>query len=91
MNTPSNEKSTVYIVDDDQAIRRAMELLMRSVGLNYEIFHSADEFLESYTSDRAGCLVLDIRMPGLGGLELQEKLNELGSSLPIIFITGCSS
>jgi len=61
---------------------------MRSVGLAYEIFHSADEFLESYTSDRAGCLVLDIRMPGLGGLELQEKLNELGSSLPIIFITG---
>lgn len=88
MNTPSNDKSTVYIVDDDQAIRHAMELLMRSVGLDYEIFHSADEFLESYTSDRAGCLVLDIRMPGLGGLELQEKLNELGSSLPIIFITG---
>ena len=61
---------------------------MRSVGLDYEIFHSADEFLETYTNDRAGCLVLDIRMPGLGGLELQEKLNELGSSLPIIFITG---
>ncbi|MCH8336441.1 MAG: response regulator transcription factor [Proteobacteria bacterium] len=65
-----------------------MELLMRSVGLDYEIFHSADEFLASHTNDRAGCLVLDIRMPGLGGLELQEKLNELGSTLPIIFITG---
>ncbi|MDH4072910.1 MAG: response regulator FixJ [Gammaproteobacteria bacterium] len=88
MNTSSPEKSTVYIVDDDQAIRHAMELLMRSVGLDYEIFHSGDDFLSSHTDDRAGCLVLDIRMPGLGGLELQERLNELGGSLPIIFITG---
>jgi len=61
---------------------------MRSVGLDYEIFHSGDDFLSSHTDDRAGCLVLDIRMPGLGGLELQERLNELGGSLPIIFITG---
>ena len=88
MNTDLNRKSTVYIVDDDQAIRHAMELLMRSVGLDYEIFHSGDDFLSGHTNDRAGCLVLDIRMPGLGGLELQEKLNETGSTLPIIFITG---
>jgi FixJ family two-component response regulator len=88
MSAASDAKSTVYIVDDDQAIRHAMELLMRSVGLDYEIFHSGDDFLETYSSDRAGCLVLDIRMPGLGGLELQEKLNELGSTLPVIFITG---
>ncbi len=84
----SEQNSTVYIVDDDQAIRHAMELLMRSVGRSYEIFHSGDEFLESHTNERAGCLVLDIRMPGLGGLELQEKLLEIGSTLPIIFITG---
>ena len=88
MSTASQQKSTVYIVDDDQAIRHAMELLMRSVGLEYEIFHSADDFLSNHTNDRAGCLVLDIRMPGLGGLELQEKLNQSGSTLPIIFITG---
>ena len=88
MNTNSSDKSTVYVVDDDQAIRHAMELLMRSVGLDYEIFHSGDDFLASHTNERAGCLVLDIRMPGLGGLELQEKLNELGSTLPVIFITG---
>jgi RNA polymerase sigma factor (sigma-70 family) len=88
MSSVSATKSTVYIVDDDQAIRHAMELLMRSVGLDYEIFHSGDDFLESYSNDRAGCLVLDIRMPGLGGLELQEKLNEMGSTLPVIFITG---
>jgi FixJ family two-component response regulator len=84
----SNQEATVYIVDDDQAIRRAMDFLMRSVGLNYEIFHSADDFLAKYTDEFAGCLVLDIRMPGLGGLELQQKLLEMDSSLPIIFITG---
>lgn len=88
MNKEPDRKQTVYIVDDDQAIRHAMELLMRSVGLDYEIFHSADDFLAGHTNARAGCLVLDIRMPGLGGLELQEKLNEIGSTLPIIFITG---
>jgi len=88
MSIDSDLNSTVYIVDDDQAIRHAMELLMRSVGLDYEIFHSADDFLSNHTNDRAGCLVLDIRMPGLGGLELQEKLNTTGSTLPIIFITG---
>ncbi|MGH8221538.1 MAG: response regulator transcription factor [Woeseiaceae bacterium] len=65
-----------------------MELLMRSVGLRHAIFHSGDEFLEHYDPQMAGCLVLDIRMPGLGGLELQDKLIALGSTLPIIFITG---
>jgi len=88
MNNTSEANQTVYIVDDDQAIRHAMELLMRSVGLQFEIFHSADDFLVGHSNDRAGCLVLDIRMPGLGGLELQEKLLENGSSLPVIFITG---
>lgn len=88
MSTASEQNSTVYIVDDDQAIRHAMELLMRSVGLDYEIFHSGDDFLSNHTNERAGCLVLDIRMPGLGGLELQEKLNNSGSTLPIIFISG---
>jgi RNA polymerase sigma factor (sigma-70 family) len=88
MSTASATTSTVYIVDDDQAIRHAMELLMRSVGLDYEIFHSGDDFLKTYSNQRAGCLVLDIRMPGLGGLELQQKLNEMGSTLPVIFITG---
>lgn len=79
---------TVFIVDDDQAIRYAMQALMESVGLPYEIFHSADQFLEMFSLDKAGCLVLDIRMPGLGGLELQEQLIERGSTLPIIFISG---
>ena len=88
MTQGSTAKPTVYIVDDDQSIRHAMEFLMRSVGIDYAIFHSADDFLGKYSNELAGCLLLDIRMPGLGGLELQDKLIEMGSTLPIIFITG---
>ncbi len=88
MSTNTGSKPTVYIVDDDQAIRHAMELLMRSVGLEYRIFHSGDDFLDAYSPDFAGCMVLDIRMPGMGGLELQQRLMDLDSTLPIIFITG---
>ena len=79
---------TVFIVDDDPAIRFAMQALMDSVHIPHEIFGSGDEFLENVAEGRAGCLVLDIRMPGLGGLELQEELLKRGSTLPIIFITG---
>lgn len=83
-----SSEPTVFVVDDDQAIRHAMELLLRSVGLPYRIFDSGDAFLEQYSSGNAGCLVLDIRMPGMGGLELQRKLADMGSTLPIIFDTG---
>jgi FixJ family two-component response regulator len=87
--TPQNDSTpTVFIVDDDAAIRFAMQALMDSVNLNHEIFASADEFLEKISGQRPGCLVLDIRMPGLGGLELQEELIKRGNTLPIIFITG---
>ncbi|MBT8079094.1 MAG: response regulator transcription factor [Gammaproteobacteria bacterium] len=84
----NGHEGTIYIVDDDQAIRHAMGLLMKSVGLTCEIFESADEFLADHTNGRSGCLVLDIRMPGMGGLELQDKLRDLDCTLPIIFITG---
>lgn len=83
-----DQEATVFIVDDDDAIRHAMQVLLRSVGLSARTFASADEFLEHYDGNRAGCLVLDIRMPGLGGMELQDRLLALGSSMPIIFITG---
>ena len=88
MTGDSEKDSIVYIVDDDQAIRHAMGLLLKSVGLQHEVFTSADEFLEKHSGNNNGCLVLDIRMPGLSGLELQQKLIEMGSSLPIIFISG---
>jgi two-component system, LuxR family, response regulator FixJ len=88
MNHENEQDSIVYIVDDDQAIRHAMGLLLRSVGLQHQVFTSADEFLEMHTGNNNGCLVLDIRMPGLSGLELQQKLIEMDNSLPIIFISG---
>jgi FixJ family two-component response regulator len=65
-----------------------LKLLLRSVGQAVETFSSGPEFVDAYTEDRPGCLVLDIRMPGMSGLELQQKLNERHSILPIIFITG---
>lgn len=88
MTTTTEQAPTVFIVDDDPAIRFAMQALMDSVNIQHEIFGSADEFLETVPDQRPGCLVLDIRMPGLGGLELQQELIEHGNSLPIIFITG---
>jgi two-component system response regulator FixJ len=90
MNMAKNSTSsqTVYIVDDDPAIRFAMQALLDSVNIEHEIFASADEFLQDEAQRRAGCLVLDIRMPGLGGLELQDELIARGNILPIIFITG---
>ena len=88
MTSQSEHNATVFIVDDDPAIRFAMEALMESVNLHHEIFASADEFLDKLSEQRPGCLVLDIRMPGLGGLELQEELIRRGNTLPIIFITG---
>jgi two-component system response regulator FixJ len=88
MSEENTQDSIVYIVDDDQAIRHAMGLLLKSVGLQHQVFTSADEFLELHSGNNDGCLVLDIRMPGLSGLELQQKLIEMESSLPIIFISG---
>ena len=88
MTTQTPQAPTVFIVDDDAAIRFAMQALMDSVNLSHEIFSSGDEFLEKMTEQRPGCLVLDIRMPGLGGLELQDELIKRGNTLPIIFITG---
>ena len=88
MTSNHDEVPTVFVVDDDPAIRFAMQALMESIGLKHEILASGDEFLENVSDQRSGCLVLDIRMPGLGGLELQEELIRRGNTLPIIFITG---
>lgn len=79
---------TVFIVDDDASIRYAMKALLDSVDLPCEVFASADEFLNKNSGQRPGCLVLDIRMPGLSGLELQQELIDRGNRIPIIFITG---
>ncbi|HEY6644608.1 response regulator FixJ [Povalibacter sp.] len=84
----NNTRPTIFVVDDDSAVRDALKLLLRSVGQAVETYASGQEFVEAYSEDRPGCLVLDIRMPGMSGLELQQKLNERHSILPIIFITG---
>jgi two-component system response regulator FixJ len=88
MKPTTHARPAVFIVDDDAAVRDALKFLLRSVGHPVEAFASALEFLDAYRDDRPGCLVLDIRMPGMSGLELQEKLVERRSILPIIFITG---
>jgi RNA polymerase sigma factor (sigma-70 family) len=78
----------VFIVDDDAAVRRSVERLIRSVGLNVESFASADEFLRREPPEGPACVVLDVRMPGLSGLDLQEKLAAADLAIPIIFMTG---
>jgi RNA polymerase sigma factor (sigma-70 family) len=78
----------VFLVDDDEAVRDSLGLLMKSVALTSRSFASADEFLAEYDPESPGCLVLDIRMPGMSGMELQQKLIEMRAILPIIFITG---
>jgi FixJ family two-component response regulator len=83
----AQHEPTVFVVDDDPAVRDSLALLLRSVGLNGEAFASAQDFLEAHDAERPGCLVLDVRMPGMSGLELQQQLEALHSTLPIIFIT----
>lgn len=78
---------TVFVVDDDDAMRASLRWLIGSVDLNVEAYGSAADFLECY-NDRPGCLVLDVRMPGMSGLELQSELEARAISLPVIFITG---
>lgn len=78
----------VYVVDDDASVREALSSLLRSMGLEVQAFASAEQFLLQPVSDRAACLVLDVRLPGLSGLELQRDLAQRDRAVPIIFITG---
>jgi RNA polymerase sigma factor (sigma-70 family) len=82
--------SLVYVVDDDESVLRAMSRLIRSAGLETETFPSAYAFLASAPPDRPACLVLDVRMPGLGGLDLQESLRRANRDIPIVFVAGQS-
>ncbi|KRW82307.1 MULTISPECIES: response regulator FixJ [unclassified Marinobacter] len=81
-------QQTVYVVEDDEAVRDSLELLLKSDGKPVKTYESANAFLKDYSDKMAGCIVLDIRMPGMDGMELQKKLNEKHSILPIIFVTG---
>lgn len=81
-------EQTVFVVDDDAAVRDSLSWLIKSVGLKVETFGSAQEFLAAVDKKKAGCVVLDVRMPGMSGLELQEKLAADKILLPVIIITG---
>jgi two-component system, LuxR family, response regulator FixJ len=86
-----NDKSlapAVYVVDDDDGMRRALDALLSTVGYKTAVFARPRDFLATFKMDAPGCLVLDIRMPDMSGLELQQHLNRMGSMLPVIFITG---
>ena len=93
MIDPNNKTSkpkgpTIYVVDDDDSMRQAIALLLRTVGYTPIVFARPTEFLAKYDSNLHGCLVLDIRMPEMSGLEVQQQLNKSGAILPVIFITG---
>jgi FixJ family two-component response regulator len=83
-----NERSIVHIVDDDESFRRVLDSLCRSVGLKTRTYGSAQEFLNAEQGDLSGCLVLDVRLPGISGLDFQSQLANLGIQLPVILMTG---
>jgi two-component system response regulator FixJ len=83
-----HDDALIYVVDDDEAVRDSLTMLLRAVGLPGQAFSSAATFLENYDPEQHGCLVADIRMPGMSGLELQDELNRRGAPIPLVFITG---
>ena len=87
MKTQNHEKRLVAVVDDDESVRSAVHGALKSVGLRARAFGSAEEFLKSGILDETGCLITDLQMPGMSGLELQAKLAQDDCRIPIIFIT----
>jgi FixJ family two-component response regulator len=86
--TAAAERPVVFLIDDDASVREGVGYLLRSVGLEVRSFGSTQEFLESKRPDAPGCIVLDVRLPGVGGLEFQRTLTESNIELPVIFLTG---
>lgn len=84
----TTSQPTVFVVDDDEAVRSSLKLLLKSIGLPVMAFPSAQDFLAAYRPEQAGCLILDIRMPGMSGPELQQQLNVRGAVIPVVFISG---
>ena len=87
MSEQSTASTIVYVIDDDPSIRQALQRMLKSVGLVTELYASAEEFLEAPIRDVNACLILDLRLPGRSGWDLQQELLSTGSDLPIIFIT----
>ena len=88
MSVSPNEEPIIYVIDDNSDVRDSLQLLFQSVGLKAEVFSSAADFLTMETPERASCLILDVRLPGLSGLDVQSELAKSKSNIPIVFITG---
>ena len=84
----NNARALIYVVDDDISVRKGLDNLLRSAGFTVQTFSSAQEFLASARADVPSCLLLDVQLPGLSGLDLQQELAKAGMQIPIIFITG---
>lgn len=84
----AQRQQTVHVIDDDEGVRVSIRRLLQSAGIAVELFSSGEEFLETVPEGAAGCIILDIQLPGLDGLSLQQALSERGIALPIVFITG---
>lgn len=84
---PLRDKSLIAVVDDDQSVREALENLIRSVGFEVKLFAAAEDFLDSDIPLQTDCAILDVRLPGISGLELQQRLVADGQSIPVIIIT----
>jgi two-component system response regulator FixJ len=83
-----NSSATVYVVDDDEGIRHSLALLIGAIGLKVRVFSDAASFLDTFDPTLRGCIVADLKMPGLNGLEMQERLNAVNCRMPIIFLSG---
>lgn len=86
--TSDSDTQSVFVVDDEPDVRAALRLLIKSVGYTVECFESADQFFSQFEPGQRGCLILDVRMPGMSGMDLQEKLSAMNALLPIIMISG---
>jgi len=84
----AEENPMVYIVEDDEAVRDSIELMMESVGQQAKAYPDAQSFLDDFSKSMSGCIVTDVRMPGMNGMDLHRQLNSLGCNMPVIFVTG---
>ena len=88
MQSATNEKPLVHVVDDDASMRSALEGLFNSVGLQTQTYATAEDFLSAKLTDRPGCIVLDVRLPDMNGLEFQTRLTQIGVGIPVVMMTG---
>lgn len=88
MPSDPDDRAVIHIVDDDESLRRGLDRLFRSVELETRTYGTAREFIEGWRSDKPGCIVLDVRLPGISGLDFQSQLSDLGINLPVVLITG---